>query len=169
MKKAKIEIVLGDITKEKCDAIVNAANKWLMQGGGVCGAIFNEAGSYELQKECDKLSPIKTGEAVITRGYNLKAKYIIHAVGPQYRDDSSAIYLHNAYVNSLKLAEYYHLKSIAFPSISTGIYGYPLEKAVDIALNAISNFDYNSLDLVRIICFDERTYNEYLKKKKEQL
>lgn len=163
MKKIKIEIVMEDITEQSCDAIVNAANPNLQEGLGVCGAIFHKAGSYELQRECNTLAPIKTGEAVITKGYNLQAKYIIHAVGPRYRDDSSAIYLHNAYVNSLKVAEKNHLKSIAFPSISTGIFGYPLEKAVKIALNAITTFEYNSLEIVKIVCFEEKTYNLYKK------
>lgn len=157
----KLEIVKGDITEEECDAIVNAANTSLLQGGGVCGAIFKKAGSYELQKECNTLAPIKTGEAVITRGYNLKAKFIIHAAGPMYRDDSSSKYLYNAYINSLKKAEENNLKSIAFPSISTGIYGYPLDKAADIALNAFASFDNKSIEKVRIVCFDQHTYDVY--------
>ena len=159
----KIEIVLGDITDEKCDAIVNAANKYLQAGGGVCGAIFNKAGYRKLQAECDKLSPIKTGEAVCTSGYNLPAKYIIHAVGPEYRGTSSAPYLKNAYINSLKVAEEKNITSIAFPSISTGIFGYPIKEAVKIALDAIMNYDYQCIKLVRIVCFDQNTYQTYLK------
>ena len=157
----KIEIVMGDITEEECDAIVNAANTSLLRGSGVCGAIFRKADSNELQEECNALAPIKTGEAVITKGYNLKAKHIIHATGPIYKDDSSAVYLRNAYINSLKVAEENKIKSIAFPSISTGIYRYPLDKASDIALNALASFDEKSIEKVRIVCFDEHTYDAY--------
>lgn len=157
----KIRILIGDITNEDCGAIVNAANKELQAGGGVCGAIFRKAGYTELQKECDTKSPIKTGEAVITKGYNLKSDYIIHAAGPVYKDDSSSKDLSNAYTNSLRVAEDNHVYSIAFPSISTGIYGYPLDKASKIAIDAITSFNYNSVGDIRVICFDENTFNYY--------
>lgn len=159
-----LEIIKGDITEEETDAIVNAANTSLLEGGGVCGAIFRKAGRYELQKECDKYSPIKTGEAVITKGYKLKAKYIIHTAGPIYNDDSDSIYLHNSYVNSLKIGEENNIKSISFPSISTGIYGYPLDKAADIAINAIIGFNNKNIKKVRIVCFDQYTYDVYKEK-----
>lgn len=157
----RIKIVLGDITLEECDAIVNAANTSLLAGGGVCGAIFSRAGYLELQRACDELSPIKTGDAVATPGFRLRAKYIIHTAGPIYRDDSSAVYLRNSYINSLRVAEELNLKSIAFPSISTGIFGYPLEKAAKIAINALLSFEYKSIEEVRMVCFDDYTYNAY--------
>ena len=159
----EIEIIKGDITKLDVDAIVNAANKYLQEGGGVCGAIFRAANSPRLQEECNKYSPIKTGDAIITRGYNLKAKYIIHAVGPVYRDDSSSIYLEKAYYNSLELADDYNLKTIAFPSISTGIYGYPLEKASKIAIDTIKKYDSKSINKVILVCFNDEAYNLYIK------
>lgn len=157
----KIRILIGDIIDEKCGAIVNAANKELQAGGGVCGAIFKKAGYDELQKECNTKSPIKTGEAVITKGYNLNADYIIHAAGPIYKDDSSSIDLFNAYTNSLRVAEENRVYSIAFPSISTGIYGYPVDKASKIAIDAITNFNYKSIGDVRIVCFDDNTFKYY--------
>ena len=161
LNNTKIEIVFGDITGEKCDAIVNAANTMLLAGSGVCGAIFRKAGYIELQKACDELSPIKTGEAVATLGFNLPVKYIIHTAGPKYRDESSAPFLRNSYINSLKVAEDSNLESIAFPSISTGIYGYPLEQAAKIAIEALTSFNYYSLKLVRMVCFDQTTYDFY--------
>ncbi len=151
----------GNIVDYETDAIVNAANKYLQAGGGVCGAIFNKAGYFKLQEECNKLAPIKTGEAVITKGYNLKAKYIIHAVGPIYEGKGSAIYLKNAYVNALRVAEDNKLESIAFPSISTGIYGYPLDEASKIAIDAILNFNYQYIKKVYLVCFDDKTYEIY--------
>ncbi len=160
-----IKLMLGDITQSNTDCIVNAANTKLLFGSGVCGAIFRAAGIDELQKECDKLSPIKTGEAVITNGYNLKAKYIIHTAGPIYNNKNDSIYLRNSYYNSLKLATNYNLKSIAFPSISTGIYGYPIKDAASVAINAIYEFfnDYknSSIDIVYFYLFDNNTYNIY--------
>ena len=160
-----IKLMLGDITQSNTDCIVNAANTKLLFGSGVCGAIFRAAGIDELQKECDKLSPIKTGEAVITNGYNLKAKYIIHTAGPIYNNKNDSIYLRNSYYNSLKLATKYNLKSIAFPSISTGIYGYPIKDAASVAINAIYEFfnDYkdSSIDIVYFYLFDNNTYNIY--------
>lgn len=158
-----LEIVLGDITEQDCDAIVNAANKNLQRGGGVCGAIFEKANSLELQEECNKLAPIKTGEAIITSGYNLKAKYIIHAVGPQYRDSSSEPLLRNAYLNSLELAEKYHFEKLAFPSISTGIYGYPIKDAARIAIGAIKTFKNRCLKSIKIVCYNKETFDEYIK------
>jgi len=159
----EIKIILGDITLSNCDAIVNAANKELRGGSGVCGAIFKKAGWDELQKECYEKGPIKTGEAIETKGYNLKAKYIIHAVGPIYRSDLDAPLLRNAYINSLKVADRLKLKSIAFPSISTGVYGYPKEKACLIALNAIKEYIPETLEVVEFVCFDLDTYNLYKK------
>ncbi len=161
-----IKIIKADITKSNTDAIVNAANTYLLGGSGVCGAIFRAAGDKELQAECDTLSPINTGEAVITKGYKLKAKYIIHTPGPRYSGPQDAILLRNSYYNSLKLADEYKLESIAFPSISTGIYRYPLEDAAKVAINAIQEFlnDYPNTTIKEIVLcmFDDNTYNTYM-------
>jgi len=134
------KVVRQDITTMKVDAIVNAANTSLQMGGGVCGAIFKAAGAAQLQAACDKLSPIKTGEAVITPGFNLPAKYVIHAAGPIYRDwsmEQSERLLRAAYTNSLKRAVENKCESIAFPLISSGIYGYPKDEALKTAISAI--------------------------------
>lgn len=137
-----LNIKLENLVKMDVDAIVNAANKELLPGGGVCGAIFQGAKSKSLEMDCKKLSPIKTGQAVITSAYNLPSKYIIHAVGPIYRDGLSGEeeLLRNAYLNSLKLAKKHSIKSIAFPLISAGIYGYPLKEACKIAVDTIREF-----------------------------
>ena len=161
-----ITILKGDITKSNTDAIVNAANIYLLGGSGVCGAIFKAAGAKELQAECDTLSPIKTGEAVITKGYNLKAKYIIHTPGPRYSGPEDAVLLRNSYYNSLKLADEYKLESIAFPSISTGVYRYPLKDAAKVAIAAIYEFlnDFPNTTIKEIVLcmFDDITYNTYM-------
>ncbi|MDD2235019.1 MAG: macro domain-containing protein [Desulfitobacteriaceae bacterium] len=136
-------IVRQDITKMKTNAIVNAANTELKIGGGVCGAIFKGAGEHELQAACHKLAPIKTGEAVITLGFALPASYIIHAAGPVYNPsnpEESEKLLSLAYTNSLNLADTHKCKSITFPLISSGIYGYPKEEALRVATTAIKNF-----------------------------
>lgn len=136
-------IIRQDITKMKVDAIVNAANTDLQMGGGVCEAIFKAAGAFELQAACDKLAPIKTGEAAITPGFALSAKYIIHAAGPIYRHgnaEQSEQFLHSAYINSLQLAIKNKCESIAFPLISSGIYGYPKDEALQVATSAIQDF-----------------------------
>jgi O-acetyl-ADP-ribose deacetylase (regulator of RNase III) len=126
----------------KVDAIVNAANTALQMGGGVCGAIFRAAGAAELQAACDKLAPIETGEAVITPGFRLPAKYIIHTAGPVYRSGHSgeAAQLRSCYLKSLELASAHRCESIAFPLISSGIYGYPKDEARLVASNAIRDF-----------------------------
>ena len=136
-------IVRQDITKMKVDAIINAANTELQMGGGVCGAIFHAAGAAQLQAACDKLAPVKTGEAVITPGFGLPAKFIIHAAGPVYRHwnkEQNEQYLRAAYTNSLKRAVENKCESIAFPLISSGIYGYPKEEALQVATSAIQDF-----------------------------
>ena len=138
-----LKFLQADITTLKVDAIVNAANTQLLAGGGVCGAIFRAAGRYELQAACDKLAPIQTGEAVITPGFNLPAKFIIHTAGPIYQGGQfgEENLLRNCYTNSLKLAAENNLKSIAFPLISSGIYGYPPADALRVAVHAIKDFD----------------------------
>ena len=137
-----LKILSEDITKLEVDAIVNAANTQLLAGGGVCGAIFRAAGRRELQEACNKLAPIQTGEAVITPGFNLPAKFIIHTAGPIYTDGTCGEeeLLRNCYINSLQLAIENNLQSIAFPLISSGIYGYPLRDAFKVAVNAINDF-----------------------------
>ena len=136
------QILHNDITNMDTDAIVNAANSKLQIGGGVCGAIFRAAGEEELQKECEQIKHCPVGHAVITKGYNLKAKYIIHTVGPIYKDGNSneAKLLKSAYETSLKLAKDYNLTSIAFPLIYSGIYGYPKKEALNIAVSTIKEF-----------------------------
>lgn len=161
----KILIDLGDITKLDCDAIVNAANKTLLGGGGVDGAIHRAAGR-ELLAECRTLGGCNTGEAKITKGYKLKAKYVIHTVGPIYSGKSSdAADLANCYKNSLDLARKHDIHSIAFPAISTGVYHYPLEEATRIALTTIDNWLKANADYdIEVIfsCFDKRTYSVYI-------
>jgi O-acetyl-ADP-ribose deacetylase (regulator of RNase III) len=153
-------IIRNDITKLKVDAIVNAANTDLAMGGGVCGAIFSAAGARELQAACDKLAPIKTGEAVVTPGFNLPAKYVIHAAGPVYHDGKHGEeeLLRSAYTNSLKRAVENNCESIAFPLISSGIYGYPKADALRVATSAILDFiSEHDID-VSLVVFDKETF-----------
>ena len=136
-------IVRQDITKMQVDAIVNAANTDLQMDGGVCGAIFKAAGAAQLQAACDKLAPIKTGEAVITPAFGLPTKIIIHAAGPVYRQwnkEQNEQYLRVAYMNSLKRAVENDCETIAFPLISSGIYGYPKDEALQVATSVIHDF-----------------------------
>ena len=156
----EIKIVLGSIVDLDCDAIVNAANKELRGGSGVCGAIFKSAGWEELQKECYEKGPIKTGEAAITKGYNLKAKYIIHAVGPT---DGNAQKLHDAFYNSLLLADSYNLKTIGLVPISTGIFGFPLKECALIATKLILDYKPKSLQKCIMYCFGEEEYKVFCK------
>lgn len=154
-------IVRQDITKMKVDAIVNAANSGLVMGGGVCGMIFQEAGITDLKAACAKLSPIPTGTAVITPGFNLLSKYIIHAVGPIYSSidpKQSEELLYSAYYNSLKIARENDCKSIAFPLISSGIYGYPKKDALIVATKAIRDFLLNEEMKVYLVIFDKESF-----------
>lgn len=136
------EIIHGDITKMKVDAIVNAANNRLLAGGGVCGAIFSAAGVRDLQQECERIGFCPTGGAVITGGFALPAKYIIHTVGPVWQGggEGEEKLLYSCYKSSLELASQKGLSSVAFPLISSGIFGYPPEKALDVAKTAINDF-----------------------------
>ena len=160
----QITIDLGDITKLDVECIVNAANKSLLGGGGVDGAIHRAAGP-ELLAECRTLHGCETGEAKITRGYRLKAKYVIHTVGPVYAGrPRDAELLANCYRNSLELAKKYGIHSIAFPAISTGVYGYPLEEAVPIAVQTVSAWLIENQDYpiaVTMSCFNQRIYKLY--------
>lgn len=161
-----IDTVLGDITKiTEAEAIVNAANNSLLGGGGVDGAIHRAAGP-ELLKECRILHGCETGQAKMTGAYNLPCDYVIHTVGPVWRggDYGEAELLAACYYNSLKLAVEKGIRRIAFPSISTGVYGYPVEKAAQVAVEAVRRFlneHPGELDLIRWVLFDERTKEAY--------
>lgn len=154
------EIVRNDITKMEVDAIVNAANTALKMGGGVCGAIFRAAGAEELQEACDKIGGCPTGQAVITEGFRLPAKYIIHTPGPIWQggDHGEAILFKASYENSLKLAKEKGCESIAFPLISTGIYGYPKDEALQIAVSTISSFLLKNDMHVYLVVFDKSSF-----------
>lgn len=162
-------IIRQDITKMKVDAIVNAANPQLQNGGGVCGTIFTAAGSEQLQSACNRLAPIKTGEAVITPGFELAARFIIHTAGPVYRDGLSGEedLLNASYRNSLELAAKNRLNSIAFPLISSGIYGYPKAEALQVATSAIREFLDSHEMMVYLVVFDQTafTLSQDLRKK----
>lgn len=137
-----LEIIHGDITKIETDAVVNAANNRLAAGGGVCGAIFAAAGAAKLREECEKIGYCPTGGAVMTHGFALPAKYIIHTVGPVWHGGAQGEEkaLRSCYESSLKLAQENGLSSVAFPLISSGIFGYPPERALAAAKEAISDF-----------------------------
>ncbi|MDI3508731.1 MAG: O-acetyl-ADP-ribose deacetylase [Clostridiales bacterium] len=160
----RIEVILGDITKINTDAIVNAANTTLLGGGGVDGAIHRAAGPALLE-ECRKLGGCPTGQARITKGYRLPAKFVIHTVGPVWRggNDNEDQLLASCYRNSLKLVVEHGIKTIAFPSISTGAYRFPVKRAAKIAINEIKHFLANddSIEKVYIVCFDPQTMDAY--------
>jgi O-acetyl-ADP-ribose deacetylase (regulator of RNase III) len=160
---ARIEIVRGDITKQEVDAIVNAANPSLLGGGGVDGAIHRAAGP-ELLAECRTLGGCPTGEARITKGYRLRARHVIHTVGPVYHGrPSDAELLASAYRNSLALAAQHGARTIAFPSISTGIYGYPAELAAPVALGAVREAleRAETVELCRFVLFGQEVYDAF--------
>jgi len=166
MDTRRIELLQGDITKQKVDAIVNAANSTLLGGGGVDGAIHRAAGR-KLLEECRTLGGCSTGEAKITQGYNLPAKFVIHTVGPvwgggKHREDEL---LASCYRKSLELAVQHGLETIAFPAISTGAYGFPLERATRLAVREVKDFlaGHPSIEKVAFVCFDQYTYGFYEK------
>ena len=162
--KTAIEIFEGDITTLNVDAIVNAANKSLLGGGGVDGAIHRAAG-HQLLEECRTLGGCETGQAKITRGYKLPAKYVIHTVGPVWYggNKNEDKLLSNCYKNSLELAMNQKLKSIAFPSISTGAYGFPFERAAKIAVKSVQDFlEVNkTMEKVVFVCFGKDAFEVY--------
>lgn len=168
MVNDRIKLVQGDITKITADAIVNAANTSLLGGGGVDGAI-HLAGGKAILEECiqirNRQGGCKTGEAVITTGGNLPAKYVIHTVGPVYNNGGKGEdgLLASAYLNSLKLAAENQLETIAFPNISTGIYHFPKKKAAAIAIKTVKDFltDNETVKQVIFVCFDDENYGIY--------
>lgn len=168
--KDRIEIIEGDITQLTVDAIVNAANSKLLGGGGVDGAIHRAAGPQLLQ-ECRTLGGCPTGEAKITKGYKLPARWVIHTVGPVWRNGQHGEneLLANCYRNSLALAAKRDLKTIAFPAISTGVYGFPLDRATRIAVTETKKFleSNRTVEKVVFVCFGETAYHCYLKTVKE--
>ena len=166
----RIEVVLSDITKQQAEAIVNAANNSLLGGGGVDGAIHRAAGS-ELLEECRKLKGCPTGQAKITRGYRLPAKWVIHTVGPvwkggNYKEDE---YLTQCYQSCFTLIEKHLLKTVAFPSISTGVYRFPLERAAEIAITETLNFlkRNNFVEKIIFVCFNKKVYDCYISELKK--
>ena len=163
MNYGNVKIIKCDITTLKVDAIVNAANNSLLGGGGVDGAIHNAAGP-ELLKECRLLNGCKDGEAKITKGYNLKAKYVIHTVAPKWYDnriENKEELLRNCYINSYKLAKENNIKTIAFPCIGMGVYACPLEIGTKISIEeAIKN--NSNFSKIYLVCFNDREYNYYI-------
>lgn len=159
-----IRLEKGDITETNTDAIVNAANKYLKHGGGVAGAIVRKGG-YIIQEESDKIAPTEVSEAVITTAGRLKAKYVIHAVGPRMGEGDEDNKLRNATLNSLKLADKHNLKSIAFPAISTGIFGYSKDRCAKIMLETVVNYakGKTGLETIIFVLFDDPTYDIFKK------
>ncbi len=165
MTNIRIDVIQGDISQQRVDAIVNAANTTLLGGSGVDGAIHRAAGPGLLE-DCKLLGGCETGEAKITGGYNLPARWVIHTVGPVWGGGThgEADLLARCYRNSLALAEQHSLRTIAFPAISTGAYRFPLEQATYIAVHEVAGFidGASSVGKVTFVCFNERTYAEYL-------
>ncbi len=161
----EIKLIKGDITRLEVDAIVNAANKTLLGGGGVDGAIHAAAGP-ELLAECKTLNGCNTGDAKVTKGYRLPAKYVIHTVGPIWNggNNNEDQLLESCYRRCLELAEEYKCQSIAFPNISTGVYAFPKKRAANIALSVLKKYinkTNSTIQVIYLVCFDEENYQIY--------
>jgi O-acetyl-ADP-ribose deacetylase (regulator of RNase III) len=172
INNSTLALAEGDITNESTDAIVNAANTRLAGGAGVDGAI-HQAGGPSIMEECRKIGGCPTGQAVITTGGNLRAKYVIHTVGPIYQggNKGEATLLKSAHMESLKLASAKKLKSISFPAISTGVYGYPVHEAAQIALKTAIDYlkEHSDIELVRFVLFGRKTYDIFAEELKKLL
>ena len=172
INNSTLALAEGDITDESTDAIVNAANTRLAGGAGVDGAI-HRAGGPSIMEECRKIGGCPTGQAVITTGGHLSAKYVIHTVGPVYQggNKGEAALLKSAHLESLKLASAKKLKSISFPAISTGVYGYPVHEAAQIALKTAINYlkEHSDIELVRFVLFGRKTYDIFAEELKRLL
>ena len=168
--QALLELVEGDITQQDTEALVNAANEHLRVGGGVDGAI-NRAGGPKIQEEARKIGHCPTGQAVITTGGNLKAKFVIHTVGPVYRDGwhGEPELLASAYRECLKTASAKGITSLAFPSLSTGVYGYPVADAARVALTTVKDYltEHPEIHLVRFVLFGQPTFKAFAEAMKE--
>lgn len=164
IRQSVLELVEGDITRQDTEAIVNAANTSLLGGGGVDGAI-HRAGGPKILEECKKIGGCPTGEARITTGGRLKARYVIHTVGPVYKDGKhkEPELLASAYQSSLTLASQHTIKTVSFPSISTGAYGYPIEEAARVALTTVRDYlkTHPQIQLVRFVLFGQKAYQVY--------
>ncbi|HVN70605.1 MAG TPA: macro domain-containing protein [Desulfomonilia bacterium] len=163
--KSRLQFLVGDITAQDTEAVVNAANKQLAPGGGVAGAIHRAAGPG-LWEECKKLGGCETGEAKISSGHNLPNKYVVHTVGPVYSGSKSdALLLRACYINSLKVADKHGISSISFPALSTGIFGYPVDKAAYVAIKAVKEYleGETGIKVVRMVLYDEGSYREHLR------
>ena len=165
-----LELTEGDITEMQTDAIVNAANAQLVLGGGVAGAIRKKGGP-EIQQECNKIGGTFVGGAVITTGGNLKAKYVIHAVGPRMGEGNEDEKLKNATLNSLKVADENHLKSISFPAISTGIFGFPIQRCAEIMLKTTIDYLKGQTSLQRVVfcLFGQDSYKVFENQLNQQI
>jgi O-acetyl-ADP-ribose deacetylase (regulator of RNase III) len=172
INNSTLALAEGDITNESTDAIVNAANTRLAGGAGVDGAI-HQAGGPSIMEECRKIGGCPTGQAVITTGGNLRAKHVIHTVGPIYQggNKGEATLLKSAHLESLKLASAKKLKSISFPAISTGVYGYPVHEAAQIALKTAIDYlkEHSEIELVRFVLFGRKTYDIFAEELKKLL
>jgi len=170
INNSTLALAEGDITNESTDAIINAANSRLAGGAGVDGAI-HRAGGPSIMEECRKIGGCPTGQAVITTGGNLRAKYVIHTVGPVYQGGNrgEAALLKSAHLESLKLTSARKLKSIAFPAISTGVYGYPVDEAARIALKTAIDYlkEHGDIELVRFVLFGRKTYDIFAEELKK--
>ena len=164
INQSTLSLIQGDITLQETDAVVNAANSRLAGGAGVDGAI-HAAGGPSIMAECRRIGGCPTGQAVITTGGNLRARYVIHTVGPVYQGGSSgeAALLKSAYLESLKLASARGLKSLAFPAISTGVYAYPVQEAARIALTTVMEYlqQHSDIELVRFVLFGRNMYDAF--------